>query len=593
VDLSGYATKTEVNSALGGKQDTLTAGANITISGKTISAKDTTYSAGTGISLSGTTINHSNSVTANTSGVGSSTKVPIIKYDDQGHITSISTATIYPPTSAGTSGQYWKSDGSGTGVWQSLDTSPKADSTNAITSGAVKSALDGKLATNGTAAKATADASGNNIANTYAKKTEIPDVSGFETKANAITGLSVSGRTITYTKGDGSTGTITTQDNNSDTKVRQVLQTGNYNLPLLLSYQVNTNTTANVDNVCYRNNSMYANPSTGVITAPGFAGPLTGNVTGNCSGSSGSCTGNAETATQFSANKSVALTGDVTGSASSKAGWSVATTLAASGVTAGSYGPSANASPAHKGTFSVPYFTVDAKGRVTAASTMTITLPADNNTTYSNMTAATASAAGKAGLVPAPAAGAQGKYLRGDGTWQTPTNTTYSNMSAATADAAGKAGLVPAPAAGAQGKFLRGDGTWQTPTNTTYSVATTSANGLMSSSDKSKLDGIATGANKTTVDNALSSTSTNPVQNKVVNSALAGKQATLTAGSNITISGTTISATNTTYGVATTSANGLMSSSDKSKLNGLPSKITISTADPSGGSNGDIWFKYA
>lgn len=36
------------------------------------------------------------------------------------------------------------------------------------------------------------------------------------------------------------------------------------------------------------------------------------------------------------------------------------------------------------------------------------------------MTAATASAAGKAGLVPAPAAGAQAKYLRGDGTWQTP-----------------------------------------------------------------------------------------------------------------------------------------------------------------------------
>ena len=50
----------------------------------------------------------------------------------------------------------------------------------------------------------------------------------------------------------------------------------------------------------------------------------------------------------------------------------------------------------------------------------------DNNTTYSNMTGATASAAGKAGLVPAPAAGAQAKYLRGDGTWQVPTNTTYS-----------------------------------------------------------------------------------------------------------------------------------------------------------------------
>jgi len=40
---------------------------------------------------------------------------------------------------------------------------------------------------------------------------------------------------------------------------------------------------------------------------------------------------------------------------------------------------------------------------------------------------------------------------------------------------------------------------------------------------KTKLDGIATGANKITVDTALSSTSTNPVQNKVINTALGGK----------------------------------------------------------------------
>ena len=60
-------------------------------------------------------------------------------------------------------------------------------------------------------------------------------------------------------------------------------------------------------------------------------------------------------------------------------------------------------------------------------------------------------------------------------------------------------------------------------TDTTYSVATSSANGLMSSSDKSKLDGITAGANNTVVDSALSSTSTNPVQNKVVYSALASK----------------------------------------------------------------------
>lgn len=103
----------------------------------------------------------------------------------------------------------------------------------------------------------------------------------------------------------------------------------------------------------------------------------------------------------------------------------------------------------------------------------------DTNTTYSNMGAATSSAAGKAGLVPAPAAGAQAKYLRGDGTWQTPPNTTYSNMGGATSSAAGSAGLVPAPAAGKQTSFLRGDGTWVVPTNTTYAKASTSTLGLV------------------------------------------------------------------------------------------------------------------
>lgn len=103
----------------------------------------------------------------------------------------------------------------------------------------------------------------------------------------------------------------------------------------------------------------------------------------------------------------------------------------------------------------------------------------DTNTTYSNMGAATSSAAGKAGLVPAPAAGAQGKYLRGDGTWQTPPNATYNNMGGATSSAAGTSGLVPAPAAGKQASFLRGDGTWVVPTNTTYAKANTSTLGLV------------------------------------------------------------------------------------------------------------------
>ena len=46
----------------------------------------------------------------------------------------------------------------------------------------------------------------------------------------------------------------------------------------------------------------------------------------------------------------------------------------------------------------------------------------DDNTTYSDFTAATSSAAGTHGLVPAPAAGKQASYLRGDKTWQAAAN---------------------------------------------------------------------------------------------------------------------------------------------------------------------------
>ena len=51
---------------------------------------------------------------------------------------------------------------------------------------------------------------------------------------------------------------------------------------------------------------------------------------------------------------------------------------------------------------------------------------------------------------------------------------------------------------------------------TDLSVASSSSNGLMSSTDKVKLDGVEEGANKIVVDSAMSESSVNPVQNKVV-----------------------------------------------------------------------------
>lgn len=105
----------------------------------------------------------------------------------------------------------------------------------------------------------------------------------------------------------------------------------------------------------------------------------------------------------------------------------------------------------------------------------------DSNTTYTQATS------DKLGLVKIGYS-ANGKnypvVLDGNGKmyvnvpW-TDTNTTYTNMGAASASAAGKAGLVPAPAAGEQASFLRGDGTWVIPTNTTYAKANTTTLGLV------------------------------------------------------------------------------------------------------------------
>lgn len=61
----------------------------------------------------------------------------------------------------------------------------------------------------------------------------------------------------------------------------------------------------------------------------------------------------------------------------------------------------------------------------------------------------------------------------------TDNNTTYGVMTPATANTDGKAGLVPAPKAGDQGRFLQASGGWGTPANTTYSKATNATLGLV------------------------------------------------------------------------------------------------------------------
>ena len=125
------------------------------------------------------------------------------------------------------------------------------------------------------------------------------------------------------------------------------------------------------------------------------------------------------------------------------------------------------------------------------------------------------------------------------------------------------------PAGGSEGQILQyeSDGTakWATIEETVYDEATTGKSGLMSASDKKKLDGIAANANnythpsytqrqsglyKVTVDNT-------------------GHVSAVAAVTKSDITGLGIPAQDTTYNVASTSANGLMSSTDKQKLDGI------------------------
>lgn len=134
--------------------------------------------------------------------------------------------------------------------------------------------------------------------------------------------------------------------------------------------------------------------------------------------------------------------------------------------------------------------------------------------------------------------------------------------------------------------------------------ATETKDGLMSKEDKKKLNGIATGATKVTVDSALSSSSTNPVQNKVINTALSGKVPTTRTvngkalSSNISLtasdvgaatSGHTHAANTITAGTLST---GVLATNSTDYTTSRLRNIRFGTSVPSSLSNGEVFFVY-
>ena len=113
-------------------------------------------------------------------------------------------------------------------------------------------------------------------------------------------------------------------------------------------------------------------------------------------------------------------------------------------------------------------------------------------------------------------------------------------------------------------------------------AATTSANGLMSKADKTKLDGIAAGATKITIDSTMSGSSNNPVANHVVKQYVDDKVAA--AGSNITVDAALDAA----------STNPVQNKAIKAAIDGKADKTALGAKmDKSGGTfTGNVYGKY-
>jgi hypothetical protein len=323
--------------------------------------------------INGVSFDGTSAITVTAAGSTLSDTVPIAK-GGTGQITAQAALNALLPSQAGASGKNLQSDGT--------NVSFVADAGGTVTSVSVSTA--------------------NGVSGTVATSTTTPAISltlGAITPTSvgasgSVTGSNLSGtntgdQTITLTgdvtgSGTGSfataiaSGVIVNADINAsaaidDTKLATIATA------LKVSNSATTAASANTAS------AIVARDASGNFTA----GTITANLTGNVSGSSGSTTGNAATATALATGRTIAITGDLAytspsfdGTANVTAAGTLAT-VATAGTTGGST--------------AIPVVTINAKGLTTSITTAAVIAPAGTltgNTLASGVTASSLTSLG-------------------------------------------------------------------------------------------------------------------------------------------------------------------------------------------------------
>lgn len=507
---------------------------------------NTTYTAGTGLSLNGTIFNHSNSITKGTASEGGNNrtlafgdtfKVPSVSYDDQGHITKTGTTTLTMPASPTIPTVFAPTDAEKNKIQVvkvNGDALPITEADRSVnitmpTSYAPTDAEKNKIQTvkvNGTALVIDSNRAVNitvpTVPSTYAPA---------DAEKNKIDGVQLNGTDLTITNKKVNVqikqnGTLLTNSNGAvnvqaDKNIIETVKVNNTALTPDSSKAVNitiptafapTNAQANVIEKIQKNGTdLTITNKTVNITVPTKVSDLEQDVTPEASDSL--ATARLIDGISFDGSKdihhyAVCTTGGGTAA-------KVATIYDESGST------QTNQS-----------FTLKRGATVNVKFTQTSTLAANTQMTLNvNSTGAK--------------------------------NMLYG----------GKAMDPDAIVANKVYTFVY-DGNGWVVTGNVYQNATQSVRGFMTAADKKKLDGIAASANNYS---HPTYTARNSGLYKITVNNL-GHVTAVTAVAKADITGLGIPASDTTYSVATQSANGLMSSTDKKKLDGIAenaAKITI------------------